>query len=377
MKRFTILAFSAVAALAQVPAAAATAAAAPVAAGAADEAPLAPVSTQLLQNHPGAPTGVDDVLLVPSANAGQKAVAFQWSGTSAAQAYILWKSYFAAAQYTGGTGTDAQTIASFGLMNPAWGAGLSLAYSDSSQEDAASNQQVTYHELNQAKLFGSMAWDGKDVYASLLWLKPTDNVVTTPANGSSNTNPRTDEVRLGLGLRKYPAAGVEGSAWNLQTSLGYDYVRPAGEQNPVTWVADLYGQYGYVFITDGITFLPGVDAYVNYKNGTANPDYYGAIGVSPYAAIILPIFEHWTLKGGARYAVEQTINDVQQGKPSTFLDHGIITGTQGSVGLRYARSRWAVEAQLANAFLSNGPYMVSGNTTPGLLGSLALTVNLK
>ena len=376
MKRFTILALTATAVMAQVPATAAPVAATPVAT-AAEEAPLAPISMQLLQNHPGAPTGVEDVLLVPSANAGQKAVAFQWSDPNNAEAYILWKNYFAAAQHTSGGGTDAQTIASFGLMYPVWGAGLSLAYSDSSHEDPASNQTVTYHALSEAKLFGSFGWNGKDVYGSLLWMKPTDNVVTTPASGSSNTNPRTDDVLLTVGIRKYPAAGVEGSAWSGQTTLGYEYFRPAGEQNPIMWIAQVYGQYGYVFITDGITFLPGVDAYVDYRNGTADPDYYAAIGVSPYAALILPLYEHWTLKGGARYFVEQTLNDVQQGKPSDFRDRGIISNTNGSVGLRYTRNRWALEGSIANGFLSNGPYFISGTPTGGMIGSLALTVNLK
>jgi hypothetical protein len=384
VKRFTILALTATAVMAQVPATAAPApVAAPVAyapvATAAEEAPLAPISMQLLQNHPGAPTGVEDVLLVPSANAGQKAVAFEWSGANDAQAYVLWKNYFAAAQYTGAAAaTDAQTIASFGLMNPAWGAGVSLAYRDSTREDAASNQQTTYRALSQAKLFGSMAWDGKDVYGALLWQKPTDNVVTTPANGSANTDPRTDLVLLDAGVRKYPAAGVEGSAWNGLVTLGYAYDRPAGEKNPMIWVANLDGQYGYVLITDGINFLPGIDAYVHYTNGFADPDYRSAFGVSPYAALILPLYEHWTLKGGARYAVEQTLNDVQQGKPSTFEDHGLITNTTGNVGLRYTRNRWAVEAQIGNGLLTHGPYLISGGAGTGdLFASLALTVNLK
>jgi hypothetical protein len=378
VKRFTILALTATAALAQVPATAAPAAAAPVAT-AAEEAPLAPVSMQLLQNHPGAPTGVEDVLLVPSANAGQKAVAFEWANGNNTQAYVLWKNYFAAAQYTGGADSTAKTLASFGLMFPSWGAGLSVAYADHSVEDASSNKLVTYQELNQLKVFGSAGLGGMDVFGSLAWKKPSPNQEYIPASGSSRTLPRTDSVLLTAGVRKYPAAGVEGLAWAAVGELGYSYDREdAGSNNGQTsWIGDLTGQVGYVFITDGITFLPGVDAFILYANGVDNPDYGMIAGVSPYAAIILPLFEHWTLKGGARYVAEQSLIDGTQGTPSTFDDEGLITNTVGSVGLRYTRNRWAFEGSISNGFLTNGPYFISGTSTAGLVGSLALTVNLK
>ncbi|HXP91435.1 MAG TPA: hypothetical protein VN931_10960 [Fibrobacteria bacterium] len=394
MKNFTIFALSATAAFAQVPthvvaAPAPVAATAPVAtatytAPTTDEAPLAPINMQLLQNHPGAPTGIEDVLLVPSANAGQQAVGFQWVDGANSDAYVLWKNYFAAAQYTGATAAnDAQTIASFGLMNPVWGAGLSLAYAQTYTEPVATKPNVTtYEALSQAKLFGSTGWEGKDVYASLLWKKPTTNVETEPLVGSTVTTPRTDSVILSAGIRKYPPVGVEGLAWSGNAALGYYYdrtpaVAPAVGSNQTIWEASLYGQLGYVFVTDGIEFLPGIDALLNYANGVNAPDYGYQYGVSPYVAIILPIFEHWTLDGGARYYVQQTVMDVYPGKPSVFEDNASISTTQGSVGLRYTHNRWALEGSVANGFLVNGPYLLSGTATGGLIGSLALTVNLK
>lgn len=344
----------------------------------ADVAPLAPVSTQLLQNHPGAPLSIDDVLLVPSASAGQKGVAFQWANGNNTEAYILWDKYFAAAQYTGGADSAAKTIASFGLMNPVFGAGLAFAYADHYTEPTSTNPNRTVHqELSQAKLFGSTGWEGKDVYASLLWEKPTPNLATDP---SAPADERSDSVLLSVGMRKYPATGVEGLAWNGMFNTGYKYGRNDGAavaNGETVFLAGLGGQVGYVFISNGIQFLPGVDGFVNYANGVANPDYRIGFGASPYAAIILPLYEHWTLKGGARYVVEQTIADSAQGKPSRFNDNAMISNTQGSVGLRYEHSRWAVETQIGNGILSSGPYMISGTPAGNLFASLALTVNLK
>lgn len=385
MKRFTILSLTATAlAVHAAPATVATTAPAPAptpvayATPATDEAPLAPVSTQLLQNHPGAPLSIDDVLLVPSASAGQKGVAFQWGNPNNADAYILWDKYFAAAQYTGGADSAAKTIASFGLMNPVFGAGLAFAYADHYTEPTTTNPNRTVHqELSQAKLFGSTGWEGKDVYASLLWEKPTPNLATDP---SAPTDERSDSVLLSVGMRKYPATDVEGLAWNGVFNTGYKYGRNDGSAVPngeTVFLASLGGQVGYVFISNGIQFLPGVDGFVNYANGVANPDYRYVFGASPYAAIILPLYEHLTLKGGARYVVEQTIADYAQGKPSQFNDNAMITNTQGSFGLRYEHSRWAVETQIGNGLLTTGPYFVSGGAGYNLFASLALTVNLK
>ena len=55
----------------------------------------------------------------------------------------------------------------------------------------------------------------------------------------------------------------------------------------------------------------------------------------------------------------------------------MITNTQGSFGLRYEHSRWAVETQIGNGLLTTGPYFVSGGAGYNLFASLALTVNLK
>ena len=374
MKRFTILSLTATAlAVHAAPATVATTAPAPAptpvayATPATDEAPLAPVSTQLLQNHPGAPLSIDDVLLVPSASAGQKGVAFQWGNPNNADAYILWDKYFAAAQYTGGADSAAKTIASFGLMNPVFGAGLAFAYADHYTEPTTTNPNRTVHqELSQAKLFGSTGWE-----------KPTPNLATDP---SAPTDERSDSVLLSVGMRKYPATDVEGLAWNGVFNTGYKYGRNDGSAVPngeTVFLASLGGQVGYVFISNGIQFLPGVDGFVNYANGVANPDYRYVFGASPYAAIILPLYEHLTLKGGARYVVEQTIADYAQGKPSQFNDNAMITNTQGSFGLRYEHSRWAVETQIGNGLLTTGPYFVSGGAGYNLFASLALTVNLK
>jgi len=352
------------------------------AAAAAPEAPLAPVNTSLLQGNPAAPTSIDDVLLVPSASAGQKGAAFEWADKANTHAYVLWDKFFAAAQYSqASSATAAQTIASFGYMSPRLGAGLSLAYRDNTVEGTYvggdTGNTTTYSQLSQIKLFASMSMPSMDIYGSLGWVKPTDN---TYDNNQSKYNDRDDSVALMVGARHAPAIGAEGLAWNANGTLGFHYdrysVNDGSTFKETIWIAQLYGQLGYAFFVDGINFLPGLDAYFNYANGLSHPDYSLVFGVAPSLAITVPLFEHWTLAGGAKYNVEQTLVDSYPGSHSTFNDKGLIANTVGQFGLRYARDRWAAEAGVSNGFLNRGPYFVSG-TTGDLLYSLGFTVNLK
>lgn len=351
------------------------------AAAAAPEAPLAPVNTSLLQGNPGAPNSIDDVLLVPSASAGQKGAAFEWADENHVQAYVLWNNFFAAAQYTPGgyadttdslarTDLSAQAIASFGYMTPSFGIGLALAYRDTTHENTDASGTTAYRQFSQAKLFGSVSTGAMDIYGSLLWAKPYDNDYSLK---SEKYTSRSDSLMLQAGARHAPAAGSEGLAWNGNVTAGFDYRRGV---NGTIWYAQLYGQVGYVFFTDGINFLPGVDVDLATANAKGTPDYKYVVAAAPYLAITVPLFEHWTLAGGAKYRVEQTLDDETKGDPSTFDDHGLITNTTGNVGLRYARDRWAAEAGISNGFLNRGPNFVSG-ASGDLLYSFGFTVNLK
>lgn len=361
-------------------------------AAAAPEAPLAPINTSLLQGNPAAPTSIDDVLLVPSASAGQKGAAFEWADKSHTQAYVLWDKFFAAAQYTPVTRNDsaAQTIASFGYMSPGFGVGVSLAYRDHLTEDVDANKTITAQEFSQAKVFASVGTSALDLYGSLVWADPKANVYADYDNKYLN---RADSLALQVGVRHAPVAGAEGFAWNANVTPAVKYVRDAGSKGEYIWLFAANAQIGYVFQVDGIQFLPGVDGFLDYENGkgyTVNvindslfgltgdsPDYAGVIGLAPSLAISVPLFEHWTLAGGAKYSVYQTLVDRLAGSPSHFDDDALISNATGSLGLRYARDRWAAEAQIANAFLSNGPQFISGTTTSGLMASFGFTVNLK
>ena len=351
------------------------------AAAAAPEAPLAPVNTSLLQGNPAAPTSIDDVLLVPSASAGQKAAAFEWADGNNTQAYVLWNNIFAAAQYTPGksdSAAQAQTAASFGVATPGFGVGITLAYRDYTTDSVNANKANTYYKFSQVKLFASASTPALDVYGSLVWAKPTNNYWAENDGDNGQYYTRTDSVMLQVGARHAPAAGAQGLAWNANLSAGYEYYRISNyNKGNYLWLASLYGQVGYAFFVDGINFLPGLDVYLGYANGKDDPDYGFVVGAAPSLAISVPVFEHWTLVGGAKYNVYQTLIDEAAGSSSAYYDQGLITNTTGSLGLRYVRDRWAIEAQVANTFLSNGPYIVSGASTTGLLASLGFTVNLK
>jgi hypothetical protein len=347
------------------------------------EAPLAPVVKGLLNAHPGAPVSIDDVLLVPHSSAGQKAATFEWANANQVQAFVLWNKVFAAAQVNPG---KAQTLTSAGYMTPAWGAGVKLAYADSTTEDTLNNKSQTYYTLNQIQLFGSYLLNGMDLYGSLGWLKPSNNVWTDPSGSNPDANaytfPRTDLLTLSVGLRKYPAAGVEGHAWNVQAKGNYNYARTihgGGDSIPtIEWSAELYGQYGYVFLVDGISFLPGVNVDYAHVNAVENPDYANDLVVSPNVSVIVPLFENWTLMGGAIYNIGQNLTDNQSGKKSAFNDHFTTSNTTGKVGLRYVHGRWAADAAVENSFLASGPYFISGQSPAGgFLARLGFSLNLK
>lgn len=371
MRRLSVLpAALTAAAFAYTNSAAAAAPEAPLASAAAvPAAPLAPVNSVLLQGHPGAPNSIDDVLLVPSASAGQKGASFEWSKGSSTNAYVLWDKYFAAAQHISSSDSAAQTLVSVGYMTPSIGFGAAAAYSDAYIENEEGNGASAYAKLSQIKLFGSMSMLSSDLYASLLWAKPTINTYSYVSNSYVT---RTDSVMLQVGMRHAPAAGTEGFAWNGNVSTGFDYRRG---DNGTVYYASLYGQAGYVFFTDGINFLPGVDVLLGAANAKGNPDFRYVVGAVPYLAISVPLVEHWTLAGGAKFAVEQTIDDEVVGTPSYLKDNCLITNTIGNVGIRYERARWAFEAQIANEMLSNPADQFAQERQ--LFYSMGFTVNLK
>lgn len=382
MKRLSVLSLAAAATVAQ-SAPTIAPAIAPATTATASEAPYAPVVTQLLNAHPGAPTSIDDVLLVPHTSAGQKAATFEWANKDQVQAFVLWDKVFAAAQVNPG---KAQTLTSAGYMTPAWGAGAKFAYADSTYEDTLNNKSQTYYRLNQIELFGSYLLDGMDLYGSFGWSKPSDNTWVDPTGSNPDadayTLPRTDLLTLSVGLRKYPASGVEGHAWNLQAKVKYNYARTihgGGDSIPtVEWASELYGQYGYVFLVDGISFLPGVNVDYTHVNAVEDPDYANDLVVSPNVSVIVPLFEHWTLMGGAIYNLGQNLTDNKSGKKSEFRDHFTTSSTTGKIGLRYVHGRWAADAAVSNSFLTSGPYIISGQSpNEGLLASFGFSLNLK
>jgi len=344
---------------------------------------LAPVAASLMQGNAAAPVSIDDVLLVPHASAGQKAVGFEWADANGSQGYILWDKFFAAATKlsAGTTDTTAQTLASFGYMTPAFGAGLSLGYRELRQETTTNIRANSYYALSQIKLFGSAPLGANDLYGSLVWAKGSLTTVWVDAPNVPSfpkTYQRSDSLSLNAGLRHGPAAGQEGLGWNLTGTIGQNYVRVAGSKEESQYIFKVLGQVGQAYVIDGITFLPGADVFYNHANGkgTEFDDYDNEFGIAPNASITVPVFEHWTLRGGLKYAAYTTINDGVQGDNSAFQDWALISQTTGNFGVRYARDRWAAEAGVSNGFLNRGPYFVSG-ANGDLFYTLGFTVNLK
>lgn len=279
-------------------------------------------------------------------------------------------------------------------MTPGYGAGVTLAFSDATTEDLQAVKKTNTYSFTQAKLFGSLPMFGGDLYGNLTWAKSglgttkyiSDTaVMSTDANGNPVLEKKTDVIKerydslmINAGLRKYPAANVEGLAWNVALGLGTQYARQPNTEGDNNWLLNLDAQIGYIAIVDGVSFLPGAAVSWHHGNSTGIQfsDYTNAWDLTPSVAVIVPIVEHWTLKGGAAFTIEQTLNDDTKGDPSTFDDHTTIQNTKGNFGVRYARDRWAAEAGVNNGFLNHGPYFISGSGSD-LFYTLGFTLNLK
>lgn len=376
----------------------------------ANPAPLAPIHDVLVEGNPAIERSMAALLVTPHDFFGQRAAAFQWNGgTSAFQgtALAVADRVFAAFDYSAPVGnlTGGYTARQWGI-----GGRLALNREGVSTSDSLSATNIKTVDSSLVPtgigIFGSIELQQKlEAYAHIDWYTPTnygsvEGDIYTGANKTSfSSASRSDAIKLGAGVRT-EAKGNRGYSWNVSLDFAQYNFRNTTQSSDSTY--PLYtihqlGQLGKTIQVDGFVLGMGVDERIDYANGlggstdtsltlggTANhryyvgPDWGYAVSLEPTLSIIVPIFENWTLKGGARTGIGYRSADPVEGEKALDYTQLATEVPTGSLGVRYDRgSRWAAEAQVSNAFLSNGPYFISGTGTTGIMTSFALTVNLK
>lgn len=371
-------------------------------------APYAPVTDALLQNNPAAQGSISSVLSIPHRWAEKRVAVFQWSGdarsSNSGLAYGAFDNYFAGFQMNNSRGDFTG-----GYTTPDWAAGLKVnfgkiwvATSDSIGGAFQGNQESQYtFAADGIELIGSYKMDPYHISGALVWrtIETSSSWQTgtaTPGERRDFSN-RYDSIGIRLGVRTY-VTEKEGFAWRVGMNAFERYLRPSGSEIPAadsnyekTEVYDfsLTGDIGYRYATAGNSqFSVGLNSAFRTTNGypdSLNPatgahdevDYVWTLSTRPNIGILLPIFERWTLLGGAGLDFQYTSSDDIKGEDERKVSVLTTTAPTGSVGLRYAKDIWAVQAQVSNSYLSAGPFIMSGNTTPAVLAQFGLTVNLK
>lgn len=396
MKRISLVAISATAAMAQVPAVATTApmaAAAPVSYATATQAkaPLAPIHDDLIMGNPALPRSLGYLLVTPSDYYGKREAAFQWNGgnttTFNGTGLAVVDQFFAGFDAVKGQGQLAA-----GFIAPAFGAGLKVNFDKRGYAaDPAEAGDVEEADSTLAPtsfgLFGSAPVGDLTAYAKLDWGTPRSYGSTTfkTGNGSRTLASRSDLLVVGVGVLS-AANGDEGLSWGAELEFAHASTRLSGQEDDdassdyaIAQSADL----GKTFSADGYILAVGLKEGIDYINGKgvegptdSIPDWGYAVELQPTLATILPVFEHWTVKGGTGLAVRYSSIDYVVGDDEEVESRLVTLKPTALVGIRYERGRWAAEAAVENGFLNRGPNFVSGQSGD-LFASFAVTANFK
>lgn len=392
MKRIALVALSATAAMAQVPTATATAAAAPVAAtpvaySTAASAPLAPIHDNLVMGNVALPGSLGYLMVTPSDYFGKREAAFQWNGGNTTNfngsGLAVVDQYFTGFDAVGGQGKLAA-----GYIAQAFGAGLKLNFDKRGYiADEVAVGQIEEYDSTFAPtsfgVFGSAPLAGLTVYGNVDWGTPEDYGSTTAriASGTRTASSRSDALTVGLGVIT-PANGDNGLSWAAALKLTHSSTRQSGESDKDAssdYEIVQTGSIGTTFSASGFVLATGFDESITYENGKGygtTPDWGYEIVLKPTLATILPVFEHWTVKGGTGLALSYDREDNQVGDDEEISSHLWSATPEAIVGIRYERGRWAAEAAVENAFLNRGPNFVSG-AAGNLFTSFAVTANFK
>lgn len=365
----------------------------------ASTAPVTPATNTMVQSNIAIPSGINALSYVPHRYAGKQFAVFQWAqagGTEAWGAFDTWATNF---HLNNGLGDLAgywmTPDMAIGAVVNFHRAGQWVAFED--EFTAGGTTIKTTYEANSdtalvldgLELVYSQPYGDLGVYANAHFRSwgntfTADSSIKVSGGGAGVDTSISDEWsgvqrRGGLTIGARTFAGANGSAWQAQLTWDVLYTRAQpGADEVYTHYVRLNGRWGQRRdVENGLIIGYGINPDFQMVDGEENPDVRAGLLLPPNLALELPLFQYWTLKGGATLPVRFLYNDTEVGDNEVVNWTLTTEAPVGNVGLRYGRGRWAVEATVANGFLNNGPYFLSGEPTTGALGAFALSVDLK
>ena len=379
---------------AQAPVAATPApAAAPVAYAAPAAGPVAPPSpatNTMIQRNIALTGGIDAMSYVPHKYADKSFASFQWSGANSAEAWAAFDTWATSFRLNNTAGD----LAGYWLT-PDLGLSATISLRRQRTVSDVTSEPIPGTDVHVVTTEDTVfAFDGIEfgasvprgdmhLYAGLRArsLGSGDFEEETEASGngvdtsfSETSASRNFRAGFVVGARTY--ASPNGSAWQAQLSYDYDHLRASGEKDAnIVHRIRLNGRWGQRKDIDGYAIAYGVNPVLSHVDAKAAPDVRDTIALPPNVAIEIPLFQNWTLKGGATLPLAMVYDDAVAGDDEGSVWSLNTNAPTGNVGVRYGRGRWAAEAVVSSAFLTNGPYFLSGQPTGAALAQFALVAN--
>ncbi len=365
----------------------------------ASTAPVTPATNRMVQSNIALPGGINALSYVPHRYAGKQFAVFQWAqagGTEAWGAFDNWATNF---HLNGGLGDLAgywmTPDMAVGAVVNFHRAGEWLYYED--EFTVGTNKIKTTYESNSdtalvldglelvySQPYGDLAVFANAHFRSAGNTFTADSSVKVSGGGAGVDTSISDEWsgvqrRGGLTLGARSFAGANGSAWQAQLTWDVLYTRAQpGDDEVYTHYVRAYGRWAKRRdVENGLIIGYGINPEFLMIDGEETPDVRAGLLLPPNLALELPLFQNWTLKGGATLPVRFVYNDTEVGDNENVTWTLTSEAPVGNLGLRYGRGRWAAEAGVTNGFLNNGPYFLSGVQDAGTLVNFALAVDLK
>jgi len=281
----------------------------------------------------------------------------------------------------------------------AWGAGLLLAVNRQTV-DAPGGKTSGYFETSGFGAFADFSLGASDVYGLVSWntgfppvavsgnpvvsgpqLLPAPHISTTidPSGAGSTTEENHHMLSIMAGWKK--DATTEGThSFNVEASYIMamhtdDAPNPDIDDNMN--ILSLMPMWGYILRAnnDYSVFVGTNTAFIFEKDkvGALDGSRY-LIGVTPNIAFQKQ-FGHG-FEGFSGFSVTGVLFGTSDAPVTDESDMVLFTGyADVSLGLRWVKDNFAVEGSLRDAFLSNGPYLISGvPTAGGLFASAGLSL---
>lgn len=348
-------------------------------------APASPATNTMIQRNIALTGGIDAMSYVPHKYADKSFASFQWGGTNNIQAWAAFDSWavnFRTQQDSvRGALRTSHHLAGYWLT-PDLGLSAAISLDRKRTVSDVTSEPVPGADLHVVTTEDTvLAFDGLELGASVprgdmhLYAglrarslgsgdfeeETEESIPGRDTSYSEATSSKNFRAGFTVGARTY--ASPNGSAWQAQLSYDYDHLRASGEKDAnIVHRIRLNGRWGQRKDIDGYAIAYGVNPVLSHVDAKAAPDVRDTLSLPPNVAIEIPLFQNWTLKGGATLPLTMVYDDAVADDDEGSVWSLNTNAPTGNVGVRYGRGRWAAEAVVSSAFLSNGPYFLTGST---------------